>query len=144
VHPAIGGTTPYHKTMEAIVKPRHYQTQITNMKTIRFLAGLLLLTNGVLHIIEYINISNKPGSIGILIFGIIYFVIGALLFNRKMYPIYLGIIIPLIGMTLSIIKFGIPELISLSSLFKLLDVIVIICCAYVLIKHSRLNTAASI
>jgi len=111
------------------------------MRTIRLLSGLLLITNGVLHIVEYLNISNEPGSIGILVFGLIYIVIGALLFYKKMYPVYLGIIFPLIGMTLSIIKFGIPELISLSALFKLIGLIVIICCAYILIKHNRLNTA---
>ncbi len=112
------------------------------MKTLRFLAGLLLIINGVLHFVEYLNMSNKPGSIGVLIFGVIYIVIGILLFNRKIYPIYLGVIIPLIGMTLSIIKFGIPDLISLSALFKLIGLIVILCCAYLLIKQNRLNTAS--
>lgn len=112
------------------------------MKTLRFLSGLLLIINGVLHIIEYLNISNEPGSIGILIFGLIYIVIGVLLFNRKIYPIYLGVIIPLIGMILSLIKFGIPEFISLSALFKLIDFVVIICCAYLLIRQNKLNAAS--
>ena len=112
------------------------------MKTIRFLSGLLLIINGVLHIIDYLNISNEPGSLGILIFGVIYIAIGILLFNRKIYPIYLGFIIPLIGMILSIIKFGVPELFSLSALFKLIDIVVILCCAYLLIKQMRLKTAS--
>lgn len=105
------------------------------MKTIRFLAGLLLLINGVLHVVEYLNISNESGSIGLLLFGIIYIIIGLLLFNKKMYPVYLAIIFPLIGFTLSIIKFGNPALISFSALFKLIDVIVIVCCAYLLYKR---------
>jgi len=105
------------------------------MKTIRQIAGLLLLLNGVLHIVEYINTSNNPGSIGILVFGVIYIITGLLLFNKKIYSVYLGLIIPIIGMTLSIIKFGVPELISLSALFKLIGLIVIFCCGYILVNQ---------
>jgi uncharacterized membrane protein HdeD (DUF308 family) len=107
------------------------------MKAIRFIAGILLIISGVLHVVKYIQDPNVPGSIGLLVFGIIYAVIGVLLFNRKLYPLYLGLIIPLIGMTLSIIKFGVPELISLLALFKVIGVIVIACCAYLLLKKSK-------
>jgi uncharacterized membrane protein HdeD (DUF308 family) len=108
------------------------------MKTIRQIAGLLLLLNGVLHIVEYINTSNNPGGIGILVFGVIYIISGILLFNKKLYPVYLGLIIPIIGMTLSIIKFGVPELISLSALFKVIGLIVVCCCGYILVNRKKL------
>jgi len=81
------------------------------MKTIRLLAAILLLISGVLHAIVYFQAPENPGSIPILLFGVIYLIVGLLLFNKKKYPLYLGIIVPLIGMTLSLIKFGIPELI---------------------------------
>ena len=109
------------------------------MKTIRQIAAILLLLNGVLHGVEYLNNSNNPGSIGILIFGVIYIITGLLIFNKKRYSVYLGLIIPIIGMTLSIIKFGVPELISLSALFKLIGLIVICCCGYILINQKTLN-----
>jgi uncharacterized membrane protein HdeD (DUF308 family) len=109
------------------------------MKTIRQIAGLLLVLNGVLHIVEYINNSNNPGKIGILVFGVIYIITGLLLFNKKRYPVYLGLLIPIIGMTLSVIKFGIPELISLSALFKLIGLIVVCCCGYIVINGKTLN-----
>ena len=118
-----------------------YKDGSENMKALRFFAGAFLILNGILHIIEYLNISSNPGSIGILVFGIIYIIIGVLLFNKKLYPVYLGLIIPMIGMSLSIIKFGIPELISLSTLFKLIGIIVIICCVYILFNKKRLNTS---
>ncbi|MGE5457384.1 MAG: hypothetical protein ACM3RX_03435 [Methanococcaceae archaeon] len=86
------------------------------MKTIRILAGILLLITGILHAVLYVQTPDDPGIIGVLVFGIIYGIIGLLLFNNKVYPLYLGSIIPLIGMTLSIIKFGIPELISMLAL----------------------------
>ena len=107
------------------------------MKPVRFLAGILLLITGILHVILYIKDPNVPGSIGLLIFGIIYAVIGILLFNSKVYPLYLGLIIPLIGMTLSVIKFGIPELISFLALFKLLGASAVVCCFVVLLKKPK-------
>lgn len=107
------------------------------MKTIRQIAGLLLLLNGVLHFVEFLNTSNNAGNMGILVFGVIYIITGMLLFNKKTYPVYLGLIIPIIGMTLSIIKFGVPELISLSALFKLIGLIVICCCIYIFVNQKK-------
>ncbi len=102
------------------------------MKTIRLFAGILLLISGILHVVAYFQAPGSQGSIPVLLFGIIYMIIGALLFNRKKYPLYLAIIVPLIGMTLSLVKFGIPELISLSALFKVLEIIAIVCCVVLL------------
>jgi hypothetical protein len=104
------------------------------MKPMRTLAGILLVLNGILHVVLYLQTSGNAGSIGLLVFGIIYMITGSLLFSKDKYPVYLGIIIPIIGMSLSIIKFGVPELISLSALFKVLGLIVIICCSYIIIK----------
>lgn len=111
------------------------------MKPIRLLAGILLMINGILHIVLYLQSSNNAGSIGILVFGIIYIITGLLLFNKKEYPVYLGIIIPIIGMTLSFIKFGVPELMSLSALFKVIGLLVIICCGYIIVKQKKINPA---
>ena len=107
------------------------------MKTIRTLAGILLLISGLLHIIAYFQAPDSPGSIPLLSFGVIYSIIGFLLFNRKKYPLYLAIIVPLIGMALSLIKFGIPELISLSALFKVLEIIAIVCCLVLLLRSHK-------
>ena len=107
------------------------------MKTIRLLAGLLLLVSGILHFIVYFQAPDSPGNIGILGFGVIYCITGLLLFNKKIYPVYLGIVIPLIGMTLSLIKFGIPELISMPALFKLLEIIAVSCCLYFLFSKKK-------
>ncbi len=111
------------------------------MKTIRLLAGIFLIINGVLHIVLYLQTSNNAGSIGILVFGIIYIITGLLLFNKKRYPVFLGIIIPIIGMSLSLIKFGVPELISLSALFKVIGLLVIICCCYIIVNQKKINSA---
>lgn len=107
------------------------------MRTIRLLSGILLLITGVLHVVLYIKDPAVSGSTGLLVFGIVYAVIGFLLFNSKKYPLYLGLIIPLIGMTLSIVKFGLPELISLLALFKVIGLIVVICCGYLLYSQKK-------
>lgn len=107
------------------------------MRTIRLLAGMLLLISGMLHIVAYFQAPTSPGSIPVLAFGVIYMIVGFLLFNRKKYPIYLAIIVPVIGMTLSLIKFGIPELVSLSALFKVLEIIAVVSCFVLLIKSEK-------
>ncbi|MCJ7446109.1 MAG: DUF308 domain-containing protein [Bacteroidales bacterium] len=107
------------------------------MKTIRLLAGLLLVISGVLHIAMYFKVPNDPGSIGMLVFGIIYGLTGLLLFTPKMYPVYLGLIFPLIGMTVALIKFGFPVLVSMMTLLYLIDVIVIICCVFLIVNRKK-------
>jgi uncharacterized membrane protein HdeD (DUF308 family) len=104
------------------------------MMTLHLVAGILLMVSGILHVIEYFRAPGNPGSIGILVFGILYGIIALLLFNSKMYPVYLGIFIPLVGMILSLIKFGIPKLVSMSALFKLLEIIAVACCLIMLFK----------
>jgi len=107
------------------------------MRTIRLLAGILLLISGILHIVGYFQAPDSPGSIPVFSFGVIYMIVGALLFNRQKYPVYLAIIVPVIGMILSLIKFGIPELISLSALFKVLEIVAVVCCIVLLIKSKK-------
>ncbi len=107
------------------------------MRTFRLLGGILLLISGILHIVAWFKAPDSPGSIPVFSFGVIYMLVGFLLFNRKKYPIYLAIIVPLIGMTLSLLKFGIPELISLSALFKVLEIIAVVCCCVLLIKSKK-------
>jgi len=106
------------------------------MKTIRLIAGMLLVISGVLHLVMYIKIQNDdPGSIGTLIFGIIYGTTGLLLFTKQKYPVYLAVIFPLIGMTIALIKFGFPALTSLMALLVLIDILVIIGCGYILMTR---------
>jgi uncharacterized membrane protein HdeD (DUF308 family) len=121
------------------------------MRTVRLIAGILLVITGVLHITIYIVAPSAPGSIGMLVFGIIYAVTGLLLFTHKMYAVYLGLILPLIGMITAIIKFGFPAVISftayknVTSMFTLLliDVIVIIFCAYLILNRKKVSEITS-
>jgi uncharacterized membrane protein HdeD (DUF308 family) len=107
------------------------------MKAIRLLAGSFILLSGILHVYLYFKSPGDPGSIGIMVVGLIYVITGLLLFSSKKYTLYLGIAIPLIGMTLSFIKFGVPELFSLSAFFKVLGVAAIALCSIVLFKKQK-------
>ncbi|MBP6979068.1 MAG: hypothetical protein PHD61_13110 [Bacteroidales bacterium] len=107
------------------------------MKTIRRLAGIFILISGILHVYLYLKTSGNPGGIGILMVGSMFCITGLLLFINRRYPLYLGIAVPLIGMTLSFIKFGVPELFSLSALFKVLGAATITFCSIVLFKKQK-------
>jgi prepilin signal peptidase PulO-like enzyme (type II secretory pathway) len=108
------------------------------MKNIRFLAAVLMTISGILHIISYFLYPDYSASVGVLMYGIFYLIIGyLLLFSSSLYPLVLGIILPLTGFVLSIIKFGVPDLFSLSALFKAFSLLTIICCIYLLAKKKR-------
>lgn len=107
------------------------------MKSIRLTASTLILLSGILHVWLYVMAPDDPGSMAFLVVGLIYMLTGLLLFNRKKFPLYLGIAIPLIGMTISFVKFGIPPILSMSALFKLLGALTVICCGIVLFRKPK-------
>ena len=107
------------------------------MKTIRIIAGILLLITGVIHVIMYAKTPDEPAMLGYLVFGIIYAIVGLLLFTRNLYPVYLGLIFPLIGFTICLIKFGFPSLVTIDTLLHIIDVVVIIFCLIILIQRGK-------
>ena len=111
------------------------------MKSLRTLAAFLILLSGILHVFLYFKAPGDPGSTAMLIVGLIYIITGLLIFTGKKYALYLGIAIPLIGMTLSFVKFGMPEILSFSALFKLLGTVAVICCSIVLFRKPKQPTA---
>jgi len=107
------------------------------MKTIRLIAALLLVFTGVLHVALYMKVPNDPGSIGMLAFGIIFSATGLLLLTTRVYAVYLGLIFPIIGMTMGMVKFGLKNLTYTMALLYLIDVVVIVCCAYILLGRKK-------
>jgi hypothetical protein len=107
------------------------------MKALRLLAAVLLVVTLALHIIVYFRTPDVPGMFGFVVFGIIYGIIGVLLFTKKMYPVYLGLIFPIIGFIIANVKFGFPALISLDAILHLIDIIVVICCAILILNREK-------
>jgi hypothetical protein len=110
------------------------------MKNIRYVAAMLLLISGVLHIVLYSKTPHDPGILGALVFGIIYAAIGLLLFMPNTYAVYLGLIFPIVGLIAAFVKVGIHNFGYIMVLLLLIDIVVIICCAHLLINHTKIKS----
>jgi hypothetical protein len=110
------------------------------MKNIRYVAAMLLIISGILHIVLYFKTPHDPGIMGVLAFGIIFAAIGLLLFMPNIYAVYLGLIFPIIGITTALVKIGIENLGYMMILLLLIDIVVIICCAYLLINRVKVKS----
>ena len=110
------------------------------MKNIRYVAAMLLIISGALHIVLYFKTPHDPGILGVMAFGIIYAAIGLLLFMPNIYALYLGLIFPIIGITAVLVKIGINNLEYTMILLLLIDIVVIICCAYLLINRTKVKS----
>ena len=107
------------------------------MKTIRFLAAILLVITGVWHVALFFKDASDPNNIPLLVFGIIYALIGIFLFTPKKLWVYLGLLLPLIGMTTAIVKLGVKNFDLTMWVLILIDVVVIICCTYLLLVKQK-------
>jgi hypothetical protein len=110
------------------------------MKNIRYVAAMLLIISGVLHIVLYFKTPHDPGILGVLAFGIIFAAIGLLLLMPNIYALYLGLIFPIIGIITALVKIGIDNLGYMMILLLLIDIVVIICCAYLLINRANVKS----
>ena len=98
------------------------------MKTIRLLAACLLLFTGVLHIIPMIKTPSDPNALPMLVFGIVYFAVGVLLFLKIKYSAYLGILFPLVGLAVGFFVVGIKNWTAMLTFMFAIDLVVVICC----------------
>jgi hypothetical protein len=103
------------------------------MKTIRKLAGGLLVLTGVMHLISTAFTKFEMTSIITIVFGLAYLVIGFLLFKRGRVILWLAAIVPLVGLLLAAIgMLSNPTL--LGAAFILIDIIVASCCFYIITR----------
>ncbi len=107
------------------------------MKTIRFLAAILLVITGVWHIFLFLKNTGDPNGIPLLIFGILYALTGILLFTPKILWVYVGLILPIIGMIAASVKIGVKNFDPTMWVLILIDVIVIVCCAYLILVRKK-------
>jgi hypothetical protein len=107
------------------------------MKTIRFLAAGLLVITGVWHLTLFFKAVDDPASLPLLVFGVIYALIGILLFTPKKLWVYLGLAFPLIGMTTAAIKLGIKSFDTTMWILILIDVAVVGCCVYLILNRKK-------
>jgi hypothetical protein len=107
------------------------------MKTIRNLAGSLLLLTGVLHLVSVALVKFEATSIITVIFGLAYLGIGYYLFRGSQTVLWFGAIVPLVGLVLASLGMIMnPTL--LGGIFILIDVVIAACCFYIVFKSKQL------
>jgi len=107
------------------------------MKTIRFLAAVLLVITGIWHVALFYRAPGDPNGLPLLIFGILYGLIGLFMFTPKIIWVYLGLIVPLIGMTMAFVKIGMKNFDLTMRALMLIDIVVIVCCAYLILTRKK-------
>ena len=105
------------------------------MKTIRYIAALLMLVSGVWHIFLYIKSPAETG-IAALAFGILYVVTGLLLFTPKMIGVYLGLI-PLVPLIMAPFMVDLKKLDLTTIIILLIDLVVFVCCVCLLLRRKK-------
>lgn len=107
------------------------------MKAIRYIAAILFLADGTGHIFLFIQEPSAGNSLVLLAFGILYFVIGILLFLKIKSSSILGIIFPLIGTIVGLVLIDPAELTLLFKILGITDAVIIILCSILLWGRRR-------
>jgi hypothetical protein len=107
------------------------------MKTIRYLAALLLLITGVLHVLPMFKEVRDANALPMLGFGIVYFIIGVLLFMDKKYARILGVVFPLIGLGVGFGVVGLKNWDAMLSIMFIIDAVVAIGCLILLLNKNK-------
>jgi len=109
------------------------------MKTIRYLAALLMVITGILHVLPMFKEVKDPNAIPMLGFGIVYFAIGVLLFMDKKFSQILGIIFPLIGLGVGFGVVGLKNWDTMLTIMFIIDAVVVICCLILLLNRNKVK-----
>ncbi len=105
------------------------------MKALRFLAALMFLITGVIHLYLAIADPSDPNFLLALIFGVIYFAIGVLLILNKKLALWLGLI-PIIPFAMAPFMLDFNNLDWTFSMFPI-ELIAVVCCVILLINKSK-------
>ena len=106
------------------------------MNRIRNLAAALLCLSGTIHVTQLFAGRPVVDTVITVSFGVIYLVIGVLLFRSSRASLTLGVIIPLIGLLLAVAGMLMNPT-PLGAFFIAVDVIVAGCCFYIITKNKR-------
>lgn len=109
------------------------------MKTIRYLAALLMVITGILHVLPMFKEVKDPNALPMLGFGVVYFAIGVLLFLDKKFSQILGIIFPLIGLGVGFGVVGLKNWDTMLTIMFIIDAVVVICCLILLLNRSKVK-----
>jgi len=103
------------------------------MKNIRTLAAGLLVLTGVLHLVSVVLGKFEATSIITIVFGVAYLAIGFFLLRNGRTALWLGAIVPLVGLVLAALGMATHPTIW-GGIFIAIDVIIVAGCFYTLAK----------
>jgi uncharacterized membrane protein HdeD (DUF308 family) len=109
------------------------------MKTIRYVAAVLMLITGVMHMLPVFTTPEDPNALPMLGFGIAYFLIGVLLILNKKLAEILGIVVPFIGLAIGFFKIGLKNWDTMLTIMFIIDAVVIICCIFLLMNRNKVK-----
>ncbi len=113
------------------------------MKALFYLLSGLLGLSGILHLVKvFANPIDTSAMLPVIVtalFGLVYLVIGVLLFMRGERVLWAALLFPLVGLLLTLVGMR-PNPGSMVIAFIVLDVLVIAGCAYLLAQgRARLH-----
>jgi len=107
------------------------------MKTIRHLAAGLLFLTGVLHIYLSIAESTREQFLPTLIFGIVYCILGFLILLKKRFAIWIGLILPLLPLTGSLVNVDFKTTDPMTFIVLGLDLAILLSCLILILSKSK-------
>lgn len=102
------------------------------MERIRYLAGGLLVLTGVVHVLQLLAQPFNVNGVITVIFGVLYLLIGVFLFRRAHRNWYIaGTVLPMLGILLTVLGMLMAQAYNILQIFfVVVDVIVAVCCIY--------------
>lgn len=107
------------------------------MRTIRYLAAMLMVITGILHLWVLFQDVKDPKAIPMLVFAVVYLAIGVLLFMDTKFSRILGIIFPLTGLGIGFGVIGLQNWDAMLTIMFIVDAIVVICCIVLLLNRKK-------
>ncbi len=107
------------------------------MRSIRYIAALLLILTGVLHAQSVFTVQQDAHTLPLLAFGIVYFTIGIMLMRDMKISAALGIIFPLLGIGTGFFVIGLQNWTTMLGILFAIDAIVVLCCIVLFIKKTK-------
>jgi hypothetical protein len=113
------------------------------MKNMRNVAALLLVLTGLIHISLYFEMVQAPDSVPlqvpdavlVIVFGVLYTVIGVLLFKKARYSEIAGVVFPALGLLGGLFVIDSESMDnSIRILLLLIDLVILVCCVVLLLR----------
>jgi len=101
------------------------------VKLIRYLAVVLLLLTGIIHLILGFMAPGRSEAVLMILFGVAYFVAGLTLLLKPAAGTIMGMIFPLSGLLIGIFKIGPASWSTLFCILFAVDTIILISCFYI-------------